>query len=178
MSLRPALYGALYLLIAVGFDRGVLEAVGGGWEHFRPGELRLTALGVALVGLLRKPGEAFAFALVAAIVWGATAGPGQVGATIVSFSLLAWGASALGKLFYLEPTWFRLPLLFGMLTIEARAWSMTRELLWRETVPETQWIEHAAAALIGVLLYKASLGGGLRTRGAPPWPIGRKRPGE
>lgn len=175
---RDRLYLALYLLVALALDHGVLRAFGPGWDWLRWSELRLVATGAILAGLLRKPIEAYAFAFVGAVVWGAVQGPGCIGATLLSFAVATFLATMLARPFYLEAGWVRLTLLYALVALESWIWSATRRLLWPELPLEMQWPTHAWAAVAGVLLYKSALGGGLRDRGAPPWPIGRRRPGE
>ncbi|MBI1784947.1 hypothetical protein HYR69_07370 [Candidatus Sumerlaeota bacterium] len=172
---RTFFYGLLWMLAALGIERGILPQFGESWDYIHPAEMRLVALAVIIAGCIRTDMQGVFYALLAAIPSGAVLGPGYLGCTIVSFTFSAYVASWLVRWFYLEQFSIRLPVLFVLILIESWVWSEVRHLFWPAVPVELQWPTHLVTAFIGAILY-IPIAHWFRYRSGPLIPIGRRKP--
>lgn len=145
--------GLIYLILALGLEFGVLPLLGepSGWLIW--GQSRLVALGVIMAGCLRGQSEALPFALIAALLAGSAAGAGHLGATLLSFVLVAYLAGGARSWFYFDLFWVRTLVIAGLVLGESWVCSAVRHLFWPAVSIQLQWPIHLIMALIASLLY-------------------------
>jgi hypothetical protein len=148
-------FSLFYLLIAIAVQFGVLSVLGDGF--FAWGDARPLALGVVLLAILRDRWTAIGFAMVAALAQGSAGGTGELGASWLSFFILAMISSGMPRWFYLDRFAIRFFVFFGLLSFEVLIYCFVRHLFWRELPIEFSWPIHALVALAGAVLYVPAL---------------------
>jgi hypothetical protein len=146
----------IYLIIALALEVAVLPQ----FSMLAPRrfnnifDLRLLALAGILIGLSRGEIRGMLTASAAACLFGFSQPPGVLGASLVSFSLVAFLAGLLARRLRLQSPltrWFVISLL---LVLERLIWCITRQIYWPETMIDVPRLAIILTAVIGALLYR------------------------
>lgn len=171
--MRAIFFTLGFILVTLGIEHGIAPFIGQSWDHIRPTEMRLAAMGIILVGFLRRDWEVAFFATAVALPWAVMSGPERMGCTIISFVTVGWLATGMVRFFYLEQFSIRFAVLFGLILLESWIWSASRQLFWPELTVDIQWPTHLALALVGAVVY-LPLRHYIRYSSASLTPIGRR----
>lgn len=153
--LNIILLGAAYLFVALGLENGVFPLFGESFGFFHWGEAHLVAMGVILAGMIRGEYQAWIYGLVCALIAGAVPGPGYVGPTLISFSVVAFGGALASRWFFVDRFGVRFVTLSVLLMIEPVVRIGTHQLLWGVPQAQMSWLTSAIVGLFAAAIYPA-----------------------
>lgn len=159
--MNAALVAAAYLFIALGLENGVFPLLGETFGAVRWGEAHLVAVGVILAGAVRGELQVLLYAAVCGVLAGSVPGPGYIGPTLLSFTLVGFGGALAAHWFFLDRFGVRLVNFYILLVLESLIRSIAHQALWGGPGPEALWVTNGLVALLAAGLYtpvKRSLG--------------------
>jgi hypothetical protein len=155
------LLGAAYLFIALGLENGVFPLLGETFGVVNWDEVHLVAAGVIMAGCIRGDVQGLVYAMVCAVTAGAVAGPGNVGPTLLSFSVAAFGGSLVSRWFFMDRFGVRLVNLYLLLIAESLVRSVVYGIFWGGGGAQVFWVTQGLTAFLAAILFipvKHSLG--------------------
>ena len=155
--IRTLLTLVLYLFLAQVLERSVLpplrDLLPEAWAFLL--DWRLLALAGVLWGMLRGEVRGLLAAWLAALLLGLALPPGQLGVTLVSFSLVAYLGGVFARHVRLQ-SWLARWMWMTMLLIGERlVWNLLHWIYWPAPRFDLPWMSAILTALIGSALYGA-----------------------
>lgn len=144
---------AIYLILALGVEHGILPLWGDSWGLLPWSEVRLVVLGVILLSCQKGEIAGLAFALPAAVISGALPGPGFIGVTLISYSLVAFVAAASVRAFLFERFMVRLGVIYVLVLGESWLWSFLNQVFWSAAAPRVSLSMQLLVAFFAAAVY-------------------------
>jgi len=91
--------------------------------------------------------------LPAALISGALVGPGFIGLTVLSMSLVVFAAAAATRAFLFEHFMVRLGVIYVLILGEAWFWSFLHQLFWASAAPRVSLSMHLLVAFFAACVY-------------------------
>jgi hypothetical protein len=152
---RAVVFILFYLVAAEALEFAVLPQIQGALHpssYEALFDLRLLASAGILAGLLLGEWAGLLTALIAALLAGFSQAAGQLGASLVGFTLAAWLAGRMARPLRWQGLGLRGPVLYILLMIALLVWAAVRKLFWPATAVEIPWLGLLVTAVLAALL--------------------------
>lgn len=145
---------AAWLFVALGLENGVFPLLGVSFGFLDWGEVNLVAAGVILAGCLRGEVQGLAYGLVCSLIAGALPGPGYLGPTVLSFTVVGFGGALAARWFFMDRFGVRLVNLYALLALESLVRTSAHQLFWQGQGAQALWGTNFVLALAVASFYK------------------------